>query len=64
MNFNSRAYSHPCMECEYGEMWTEQSNPAGNVCMHPEIRKRNGLYYGRYHTKKRIPEWCPIKQQN
>lgn len=61
MGFNGQAESHPCMMCEYGKMWTEQNKPAGNVCTHPEICKRKGLYYGRYHTKNRIPEWCPIR---
>jgi hypothetical protein len=53
MDFNSHAELHPCMQCEHGAVWREQSKPAGNVCKHPEICKRKGLYYGRYHTLKK-----------
>lgn len=64
MDFNSYAESHPCMKCEHGAVWREQSKPAGNVCKHPEICKRKGLYYGRYHTLKKVPAWCPFKQES
>ena len=62
MDFNNRAESHPCMKCEHGAVWTEQGKAAGNVCKHPKVLKQKGLCYGRYHTKKRVPEWCPLKQ--
>lgn len=63
MDFNGHAEAHPCMKCEHGAVWREQSKPAGNVCKHPEICKRKGLYYGRYHTLKKVPAWCPFEQE-
>ena len=63
MDFNNRAELHPCMTCEHGAIWTEQGKPAGNICKHPEVCKHRGLYYGRYHTRKRVPDWCPLNQK-
>lgn len=60
--FNAMAEKHPCMACEYGRIWTEMGKAAGNVCKHPEIIRGPGLYYGRYHSLKNVPTWCPIKE--
>lgn len=59
MDFNGNAGSHPCMKCEHGYVWTEQGKAAGNICKHPDVVKQHGLLYGRFHSKKRIPDWCP-----
>lgn len=61
-DFNPNALSHPCMSCIHGRSWTEQQKPAGNYCLHPDITRRPGLYYGRFHNLRTIPKWCPLKE--
>lgn len=63
MDFNPKAEKHPCMKCEHGGTWTEKGGMAGNICKHPEITRQHGLFYGKFHTLKIIPKWCPLKEK-
>lgn len=63
MDFNPQADQHPCTKCAHGGVWTEMGSIAGNVCKHPKITNQKGLFYGRFHTLKTVPKWCPLKEQ-
>ena len=54
--------THPCMSCKYGGVWTENNIPCGNFCKHKEITNKIGLLYGRFHSYKNIPQWCPKRK--
>ena len=60
LNFN--ANNHPCTSCEYGGVWKENGVPCGNLCKHNEIIDKIGWRYGRYHSYKSVPSWCPKKK--
>lgn len=54
--------AHPCMSCKYGGVWTENNISCGNFCKHEEITSQKGLFYGKYHSYKIVPKWCPKKE--